>query len=99
MHQIKLIDFLKLLEPDICPLVYNPAFEEYSAMKTSFVVIIHFGVNHIAKCNIDNPILVPWYDEVVKSIRPVDDNCIDIWISSSGVRSLYTEYFKEVETI
>lgn len=99
MSKLKLIDFLKLLEPDICPLVYDPAFDEYTAMKTSFVVIIHFGEYQIAKCNIDNPVLVPWYDEIVKSICPVDDQCIDIWISSSGVRDLYSEYFKEVETI
>ena len=97
MRQLKLIDFLKLLESDISPLVYDPAFEEYSVVKTSFEVIIHFGEYQIVKCNIDNPILVPWYDEIVKSICPVDDHCMDIWISSSGVRNLYTEYFKEVE--
>ena len=97
MSRLKLIDFLKLLEPDISPIEYYAGFECFNEFKTSYDVRIQFGEDQYVKCSISNPILVPWYDETVKAITPENECCIDIWLDSSGIRSMYSEYFKEVK--
>ncbi len=97
MSRLKLIDFLKLIASDIFPIEYDPNFNVYSNFRTSFDVNIHFGDDVFIRCNIANPILVPWYDETIQAISPVDLYCIDVWLDSSGIRNLYSEYIKEVK--
>lgn len=97
MSRLKLIDFLKLIETDISPIEYNPDFDCFTEFLTSFQVRIQFGEDQYVKCHISSPILVPWYDEPVKAICPVSEGLIDVWIDSSGIRSMYSEYFTEVK--
>ena len=97
MAGVRLIDFLKLIESDPFPLEYNSTFDSFTEFRTPFEVNLQFGEDQYARCNITSPVLVPWYDATIRSICPVDDHCIDIWLDSSGIRNIYPEYIEEVK--
>ena len=97
MSRLKLIDVLKLMDPEPFPLQYHCNDDYYYNCRVGLEVSIQFGEDYFVRCDIGNPILIPWYDAPVKALCPADDHCIEIWLDSSGVRDLYSEYIKEVK--
>lgn len=89
---MKLLDVLKLIERDYFPPTIDDKGEIDSRPQSVFQVTICFMCEEETwmTCNIQNLILVPWYDCEVLSIHPDSDNkeSICIWLKDE-------EYLKE----
>ena len=85
-----LLDVLKLIENDFFPLEMDDRGAIDSRPQSVFCVTICFMCEEETwlTCNIQNEILVPWYDCEVNSIHPGDDNSICVWLKDE-------EYLKE----
>ena len=85
---MKLIDVLKLIENDFFPPILELKNGKIDCIDTRpqsvFCVTICFMCEEETwlTCNIQNEILVPWYDCEVKSIHPDSDNkeSICVWL-------------------
>jgi hypothetical protein len=97
VYRLKLIEVLKLMDSEPFPVEYNCNGDYYTNYRTGLEVSIQFGEDHFVRCDIGNPILIPWYDAPIQALCPEDNKCIEIWLDSSGIRNLYSEYIKEVK--
>ena len=86
---MKLIEFLKLYDKESFPLVLKKDFgvvEIDSRPESNFKVTICFMCEEETwlTCNIQNEILIPWYDCEISSIHPdyvnEDNNSICVWL-------------------
>lgn len=85
---MKLIDVLKLIEHEYFPPVMEIRKGKFNGIDTRpqsvFNVTICFMCEEETwlNCNIQNEILIPWYDCEVSSIHPDDDNknSICVWL-------------------
>lgn len=98
---MKLIDILKLIERDFYPQVIEKRKhrkEIDSRPNSVYKVCICFMCEEETwvKCNIENLILVPWYDAEVVAISPQDDNTMEIWLKD--VEYLEQNYSKHFMT-
>ena len=85
---MKLIDILKLIEKEYFPPEMEIKKKRIEGIdsrpQTVFNITICFMCEEETwlRCNIQNEILIPWYDCEVKAIQPDsnDDNSICVWL-------------------
>ena len=88
---MKLLDLLRLIDEE----AFTPATVNedgsYRKLRTVFEVTILFNVEEPGvTCNIDNEILIPWYDCKILNITPHSENrnSICVWLD-------YKEYIQK----
>lgn len=80
---MKLIDLLKLIDREYFPPVMDE-FGLYTIPQSVWKVTICFMAEEETwlTCNIQNEILVPWYQCEVKSITPGEKDTLEIWLDN-----------------
>lgn len=78
-----LLNVLKLIDNNLFPLTLDEKYNTIdSRPESSYEVMICFMCEEESwiTCNIQNEILIPWYDCEVSSIEPYQENILQVWL-------------------
>lgn len=97
-----LLDVLKLIENDAFPLTFDEKTGIDSRPDSIFEVTLCFMCEEETwiTCNIQNEILIPWYECEVISIQPdnIHENSILVWLNDTEyLKKNYPKYLKKGE--
>ena len=97
-----LLDVLKLIEKDAFPLTFDEKTGIDSRPDSVFEVTLCFMCEEETwiTCNIQNEILIPWYECEVISIQPdnIHENSILVWLNDTEyLKKNYPKYLKKGE--
>lgn len=95
-----LLDVLKLIDKDLFPPIIDDRGEIDSRPQSVFQVTLCFMCEEETwlTCNIQNLVLVPWYDCEVRSIQPNDCNkySICVWLNDEDyLRANYSQHLQK----